>query len=260
MKKLCAFLILSVAFRLAFGQTEARVFKKEQLSNKELSLNEHRGQFLKYDFASLYTEADNQYVYGFIGDNYQRIRIKIIRITKDTLSSDTYNVYGKSMVKNNIDEFHGTIKITNIREFKVMCLGVDDELRNKGNKGQYVIIGDYSFSEDEKQSHSGVFKGTFRSNFYLDKKNTFHYDDIENYADGYCNNQFVGKWIEYKTNLAKRCNWGDYRIPNSSGFDIGAGEFSPSKGDGWQSVQERWSADKKIKAKAKLIENAKWWK
>lgn len=37
---------------------------------------------------------------------------------------------------------------------------------------------------------------------------------------------FVGSWTSYKTNIAKKCNWGDYRIPDSSDLDIGTGEFS----------------------------------
>ncbi|MGZ3757186.1 MAG: hypothetical protein ACXVAY_12680 [Mucilaginibacter sp.] len=258
MRKFFFFLLLLIIVKSAAGQSESVLYKKKQLADKSLTSVELKARFLKRDFSSLFTVTDNSVVYGFIGDNYQRIRMKFITVTKDTLASDTYNVYGKSMVKNNVDEFHGTIRITNVRKLKRLSLGIDSELKNKGNKAQYIILGDYSFSENEKQSHSGVFKGTFRSNFYIDRNDKFHYDDIE-IGDSYNNNQFVGIWAQYQGNLIKRCNWGDYRIPNSGDFDVGAGEFSPSKGDGWQSVHELWSADKKIKAKAKSTETAQWW-
>lgn len=49
-------------------------------------------------------------------------------------------------------------------------------------------------------------------------------------ADGFSNCQYEGTWTtSYKTNKIKRCNWGDYRIPNSSDLDEGCGEFIPQK-------------------------------
>ncbi|HTD99544.1 MAG TPA: hypothetical protein VK668_09655 [Mucilaginibacter sp.] len=237
---------------VTFAQTEAERFKKDQLKSKYLSEKEFKDQLIKHNFSSLVTHTDNSMVYGFIGDNYQRIRIKFITVTKDAVSPDTYHIYGKSMVKNNVDEFRGTITISNIRKLKVTSYGVDDEYKNKGIKGEFVIIGDYSFAEAEQQNHSGFFKGIFKSGFYLDKSNKVRYDDIESNADGYTNNQFVGQWIDYKTKIAKRCNWGDFRVPNSSDLDMGAGEFSPSDKYlkyGWQSLREH---DEKV-------ENAKWW-
>jgi hypothetical protein len=60
-------------------------------------------------------------------------------------------------------------------------------------------------------------------------------------ADGFSNNTFVGTWTSYKTGKSKKCNFGDYRIPEcegSNGCDIGAGEFSINpkyRENGWQS-------------------------
>jgi hypothetical protein len=247
---------------LTFGQIEAQKFKLAQLQNKGLSQKELSASLDSFDFSKIFTQTDNSMVYGFIGDNYQRIRIKFITVIKNESSPDTYIIYGKSMVKNYIHEFHGNITITNIRKKKVMSYGVDDECKNKGFKGEYVILGDYNFNESETQAHSGTFKGTFQSFFYKDKNNKVHYDDIENYSDNYKNNQFVGQWVSYKGNLAKRCNWGDFRIPNSGDFDIGAGEFSPNTTTlslGWQTVHDLWGSKLK-KEKAKQIEEAKWWK
>lgn len=216
-------------------------------------------KLLKYDFSKLFTFTDNAYVYGFIGNDFQRIRIKIISIKKDAVRADVYRVYGKSMVKNNIDEFRGFIMITTISEVKPMHYGVDDELKNKGIKGEYVISGKYKFEEDSNQLHSGVFKGSFHSKFYLDKNSDVHYYDIDSYSDGYANNQFVGTWANHDKKLSKPCNWGDYRIPNSGSFDGGAGEFSPIGGSGWETVRLQSSYDIKIADAAKKAESAQWW-
>lgn len=262
MKGRYLFLILFAMSRLVFGQTEAEDYKKTQLKNEDLINVELKSQFVSYDFSKLWTQTENQYVYGFIGDNYQRIRVKIIKVTKQPNSSDTYDVYGKSMVKNNIDEFHGTMTITNIRKYIVTLLGVDDEFKNKGFKGSFSMVGDYMFSENKDQMHSGIFKGTFRSDFYLDKNGKEHYNDIDNYSDRYNNNQFVGQWSQYDGKIIKRCNWGDFRIPNSGDFDIGAGEISPDDKYlkyGWQNLREIVISSSSA-SKATKSESTVWWK
>lgn len=209
------------------AQTLTKNINNRPLQKKDIT--EKRFDVLPndFDFSQLFQNPDNSVIYGFIGNNYQRLRIKFIRVMKSQSSPDVYMVYGKSMVKNDICAFRGSISISNILKYKTMVYGVDDEYKNKGIKGQYVIIGSYNFSEDSTQAHSGVFKGNFQSNFYLDKNNKVRYDDISLGSDGYTNNQFVGTWISYKNHLTKRCNWGDFRIPYSGDLDIGAGEFSP---------------------------------
>jgi hypothetical protein len=261
MKKALLTFIITFQFIGTFAQTDAEKFRNENLGNTYRSPIELKNKFTRYDYSKLFTATDNVLVFGFIGDNFQRIRIKILSIAKDSSQADTYNVYGKSMVKNNVDEFRGTIKITNIRKFKQTSYGVDDELKGKGIKGQYLIIGTYNFAEAATQEHAGIFKGCFTSGFYLDKNSMVHYDDIEKNADGYSNNQFVGQWISHNNKLVKKCNWGDYRIPNSKGFDIGAGEFSPADkylSAGWQTVRDL-HGNSAIAIKAKQVEHAKWW-
>jgi len=213
---------------------------------KNKLLNEH-------DFSKLFTLTDNSIVYGFIGSNYQRIRVKFIRISKKPDSNQIYIIYGKSMVKNTIDEFNGSIKISSIHLLIKNQHGCEDGYKYKGMKGEYSIFGEYTFAENSNEPHSGVFKGIFRSDFFINKAGDVVYDDIEGCADGYTNNQFVGEWVSYKNDIAKTCNWGDYRIPNSGNFDIGAGDFSPDDKYlkyGWQSVRDY----------SKQIEEAKWWK
>ena len=197
------------------GQIKTPHFRE---GNKTVDLSKEAIALLKkYDFSSLWTFTDNAYVYGFIGENHQRIRVKILKVTKDSLNEHIYHISGKTMVKTNICEFSGDIFITKIRKYEKTSTGVDGDFANK-----------------------------------------LHYDDLNYASDSFTNNQFVGSWKSYSSNLAKLCNWGDYRIPNSGNFDIGAGDFSPNTKDvslGWQTVIESYHSEK-----AKKEETSTWWK
>lgn len=255
---LLSFFTLSI--NSTFGQKQAQLFKSSELKENYLSVFELKNKFSNFNFSSLWLKTDNRFVYGFIGQNFQRIRIKFISIKKD--DNGTYIVFGKSMVKNNICDFKGSLEITNIRKYKLTSYGVDDEYKNKGIIGQYAILGDYVLTEDTKQKNTGVFKGSFKTEFYLTKDDKIHYDDIEIYADGYSNNEFVGTWISNKTKIIKPCNWGDYRVPGSNDLDVGAGEFSPADKYlrfGWQSVRDTYNQGA-ASEKAKKEEGRAWWK
>ena len=235
-------------------------WQKSILDNGELSRKEDKQSFLKYNFGPLWTDPDNSFVYGFIGENYQRIRIKIILATKLKNRPDTYIVKGKSLVKDNICEFSGTIKITKVRIYKKMHWGVDDKYKKTGIKKQGILIAAYHFLEDRTQRHSGIFDGLLSTSWYIDKIGKLKYDDIEKESDSYSNNQFVGTWKGYTNKLVKICNWGDYRIPFSGDLDGGAAEFSPVDKYvqfGWQSVRDAHFNDSQ---QARLEEEKQWWK
>ncbi len=127
------------------------------------------------------------------------------------------------------------------------------------------MLADYELRENPGQLKSGVFRGVTRINWYVDKQNRLHYDDVYGQGDGYCNNQFVGTWTSYTTKQTLRCNWGDYRIPNSGDFDMGAGEFSPADkylAYGWQDVRDCTfgGANEALSAAACKRERLAWWK
>lgn len=75
------------------------------------------------------------------------------------------------------------------------------------------------------------------------------------------NNVFVGFWKSYSEDTKKICNWADYRVPEANyDFDIGAGEFSPSKKyykKGWKNYQKAWLHGD---VEAKKDETMEWWK
>lgn len=255
------FLLLLVVVLGVSAQTNDQSVKwQTAILNKDgLFKREYKASIAKYDFGSLWTRPDNSYVYGFIGDNYQRIRIKIISATKSKSGSDTYIVTGKSMLKGNICAFHGTIKITHARIYKKMHFGVDDKYEKTGIRMQGVVIAKYHFIEDELKLNSGIFDGVLSTYWYVDKNGKINYDDLERNSDLYGNNQFVGTWREQLNGPVEICNWGDYRIPFSGDLDIGAGEFSPADRYlryGWQSVRDSHSNNDGI---ARQQEEQNWW-
>ena len=227
-----------------------------ELLEKENKLTEYQ----TYDFSKLWTETSNRSVFGIIGKSHKRLKVKLISVSP-TDNNLIYKVYGKSCVDGNICELNGTIEIKKILKLSELHLGVDDELKEAGIKDQGLIIAKYKFEEKIEQNHSGTFFGKLYTKWYIDKLNMIKYDNIQLRSDGYFNNAFVGEWISYRTNQSKLCNWGDYRIPEcNSDFDIGAGEFSPSKkyyAQGWENYQNAWLNNNKEAQQTELNE---WWK
>lgn len=244
-----------------FGQTNEN-FLVDFLLEDELKPSNVINQYNHFDFSKLWTKTENDLIYGIIGDEHQRIRIKLISVKKNPENPNEYYVTGKSNVKENICDFSGVIKIMEIREVKELHYGVDNEYENKGIQTQGILIADYEFNENKDQNHSGLFKGELFSKWYLDSKNKIKYDDIQSIYNSYSNNAFIGVWKSYKTGKEKICNWADFRVPNTNrDFDIGAGEFSVSEkywNKGWLDIALKNNAtkhiEKKVNRKAK-----EWW-
>ncbi len=192
---------------------------------------------------------------GFIGDNYQRFYIHFISVKKSTANPYQYIVTGKTKVKENICLFSGTINIVKASLFK-------KQVGEKYKLGfaECTIL----FYEDSMQKFAGFFKGKLTSKFYLDERNQLFYDDLEVGADGYYNNQCEAVWTSYTTRKTKKCNWGDYRIPQSKALDSGDGEFAVNKKYdlfGWKNYRIAWSDDPWVKGtgQAREAENKHWW-
>jgi len=249
-------LLILLNTNFLFGQRNSLEFKNQILTSEYIDKTDIKNEFLKYDISSLLTQTENRRIFGLIGDNYQRIRIKLISVIKNKDNPSQYFVYGKSMVKENICEFQGTITITNVFNFK--------ETDMPGIK-QGKVVGEYLFNENPAQKHVGQFKGVFSSNWYLDKDGILKYDDLSDVADGFTNNEFVGTWTSYSGTTIKICNWGDSRIPMSGDLDDGTGEFHPSdkyQANGWLTYDEAYSGgyDKEKTERARKIEQMEWWK
>jgi hypothetical protein len=200
----------------------------------------------KFDCSEMWTKYSNKTSQnGVIGQNYQRIRIHISTVIKDKVQANKYMVFGKSKVKNIICSFKGAIKIVNAYEF------TEEDNGYKRTGG--VLLAEYQFDEEGCRATSrGTFKGVLESEFVLDKKlGKALLDDSNSTADGYANNTFVGTWTGHSTGEAKKCIWGDYRLPFTFDFDVGDGEMHVNdkyKKNGWDSfvddpltdLYERW--------------------
>jgi len=229
-------------------------------------------QSAKYDFSKiwvrdsisdLYVENENENKkiktpepIGFIGDNYQRFYIHLISVVKDMENPNEYFAYGKTRVKNNLCAFQGKIKITSAQFGK--------ESDNPKFKRGSIIV-DILFFEDQNTISSGTIKGKMKTNFVLDIKGNMFYDSVNFVADGFSNNTFEGIWTSYKTKVAKKCNWGDFRIPSCGDLDIGAGEFSVNDKylkSGWETYKLAYGGSNNSDSYkiANRKESEKWWK
>ena len=197
---------------------------------------------------------------GYIGDNYQRFQIHFTSFQKSDKNPYEYVVAGKTRVKNNICDFTGIIRVISAKYYEIVD-GVNPDFPEYkfGN-----IMSKVEFFENKSQSGSGVIKGKLSTDVYFDEKGNLFYDDLMAIADGYYNNQFTGSWTSYITGNSKKCNWGDFRIPDSGSLDYGAGAFTLNKKyihNGWESYYYSYccSPDTNRTKEARKKELEKWW-
>jgi hypothetical protein len=227
-----------------------------QETNKSDYLNEIKQRDISYLFIHPYWEFDENQPIGFIGNNFERLRIKFISVIKNPLDPTEYLIYGKSKVKNNICSFQGKLIIDRSITFNEG----DDTLTLFGE-----LSGHYTLFEDQKQPGTGMFKGVFETYFWFEENNEIVYGSLT----GNTNNQFEGNWTNYKTLKSIKCNWGDYRIPDSGDLDIGEGDFIPAnkyKNNGWESYILGFGnfiddvpIDDNRRLQGLRIEKEKWW-
>jgi hypothetical protein len=223
-------LFLSITFcvvsRFALGQKQETSWL-QQLENAsdteyKLSPKNELARYSRFDFSQA-MKPQSEFL-GFIEPNYQRLNVYFDSITKGRSDPRSYTIKGATVVKGNRCDFSGTIRLTEIREYRPTH--PDDEYKSLGIPIHGFAIGTFRFNEDPNQKHVGVFEGTMFLYWYLDKNGKIRYDDVEAGADAYRNNQYVSTWTQYGSKTGKRANWGEYRIPLSGDLDIGDGEFS----------------------------------
>lgn len=256
--------ILLLSIFLSISSFSQNLCRTDIMNGEKLQSKNEIEKFLKYDFSELWLKTDNSLVYGILGNDFQRIQMKFISISKNINNQNEYLVYGKSNVKGNVCEFVGKITILKIQESKREHFGVDDEFKNSGIKTQGLLTAKYEFFENKTQSHSGYFTGNLETKWFLDKEDKIQYDTINMHSDGYFNNAFVGTWKMYNSKLEKKCHWGDFRVPSvDCGFDIGAGEFNVAEKyhkKGWLDIALKGKTVSLDINEAKSTEVAKnWW-
>lgn len=207
------------------------------------------------DLSDFWINNPTERRFGFIGENYRRLRIKFLSLIKNEDYQNQYFVYGKSKVSENICEFQGLIEVKESYYLKTVEYP-------EGKTG--ILAGEYTFYENKKTKHSGIFKGHFVTYWYKDKDGKIKYNDLWDVSAMYNNNQFVGTWTGYDNLNKLTANWGDGRIPQSGDLDIGTSEFAINRkyqSNGWDTFIKSWSGgftEEEIK-KARNTENKIWW-
>ncbi|GAB3636225.1 hypothetical protein GCM10027422_18150 [Hymenobacter arcticus] len=240
---------------------ESVAYRRTQLAASDLRPTDKLSQYTNYDFSPLWLTASNEVVVGFIGPGYQRLRLKILTAQRDKADPTRYQVTGKTQVLGYVSTFSGTIVMRQVRELRVLANRIDETVSPARQEG--ILLANYELRENASQPKAGVFRGVMETDWYLDKQGKLTYDDIRTTGDGLCNNQFVGTWTSYTTKKALRCNWGDYRIPHSGDFDMGAGEFGPQPkyyANGWEYFAALYGGSEAARMQAEQKEKKVWWK
>jgi len=264
-------IILTLSTKLLFGQMFGSPFDQNRATTDFFA------QIKDYDLSVVWT-ADSVLanedemrrraeILGFIGDNYQRLHVRFISIIQNPFNPYEYFAYGKTKVEENIRSFQGTIKITKARLYDETDTPVD--VFELPDYKQGYVESEVILFEDSKEESTGFFSGKLTTGFLIDDRGEFRYAAIMFYSDWFNNNQFVGIWTSYHTNLTKRAHWGDWRIPESGDLDIGAGEFSVNPKyyakNGWENWVSAWGypeppSSEKERQKAREKEKEQWWK
>lgn len=177
---------------------------------------------------------------GYRGRDFQRFYIHYDSVR--FMGNGVYKVEGRTRYRDTIRLFSGTITLDSMR------LNKGKHLPSTGKFGK--LCGHYQFDEDEF-SGGGVLTGKMWIGF-AKINGRFYYDAFKlGLADGYSNRQYEGVWTSKDLTHMEKCNWGDFRIPDSQGLDIGAGEFSPvdeHSGQGWQVYTCGWAENDSLQA------------
>ena len=242
-------------------------FLFSSFQNIDQETTDFYGSLKQYDICGLWNQdkiivEDGNETYdrpeplGYFGDDYYRFYIHFISVIQNKDNPYQYFVYGKTRLKKNICAFQGTITVTESKLFR------DSDA--PGFKQGYIMAR-FDFYEDSGQKGSGKLYGTCLTNFIIDKDNKLRYDALMAVADGFSNNAFKGRWQAYQSKENKKCNWGDFRIPESEKLDGGAGAFMPSKEyiqNGWENYEKVMTGTSESPEAKKAFENEnqKWWK
>lgn len=177
---------------------------------------------------------------GYRGRDFQRFYIHYDSVR--FMGNGIYKVEGRTRYRDTIRLFSGTITLDSMR------LNKGKHLPSTGKFG--TLCGHYQFDED-KFSGGGVLTGKMWIGF-AKINGRFYYDAFKlDLADGYDNRQYEGVWTSKDLTRMEKCNWGDFRIPDSQGLDIGAGEFRPvdeHSGQGWQVYTCGWAENDSLQA------------
>lgn len=247
-------LLLTMLFAQGYAQEKPKNFYDE-IKNYNLANIIMEDSIIAEDVENTKEKLHRAEPIGFIGNDYQRFYIHFSSVVKSKADPYVYVIRGKTKVKETIRPFEGTLIIKKA----VIGENIDFPKYQQGYAACELIL-----HEDKTQTSTGVIKGNMDIGYIIDPKKNFRYDALLFYTDGFSNNTFKGTWTSYKTKKSKKCNFGDYRIPESGDLDIGAGEFSPDPKyfeKGWKHyILSLYGETERDVETGRNKEKEKWWK
>ncbi len=201
MKILSLILILSVQ-PITSKQS---IFKPSLLSQLENCYELAPPKYWEKDYHILWK---NQRFEGVIGNDNQRIQMRVLSVEKDASQKGIYKIRGKSKVKNNICNFEGQLDIVQILLLDKGNIDCENPEMSEG-----ILSGKYLLCEDSTQNHVGCFEGEFTTLF--DEVNS-KVKSFKGWYDVQGVNDFIGSWTSYGKQQNKYCSWG-YLLPPNKG-------------------------------------------
>ena len=172
---------------------------------------------------------------GYRGADYERFDMCFTTVKKS--GAFTYSINGWTACKRIDLPFNGWIQLDSVKEYGGYYSEVEKDTHSPDNPVTYYrLYAHYFFSVGLNNIVSAEMSGLSWYDI-AEYDGILYYDGTGLISDGYCNNQYEGIWVDKATGDTLVCNWGDFRIPASNGFDIGAGEFSVApeyRQNGWE--------------------------
>lgn len=124
---------------------------------------------------------------GTISKKNIPIKVKYLVSEQNRNNDQEYFISGISVVERSLVKFEGKIKIT----------------KYKDRRKKSAVYGEYEFAEENKGSHSGIFKGKFIFTFdWNEKKQAVENKYIE----------FIGDWKSYDGTMSHKTQWDNQEI------------------------------------------------
>ncbi len=216
------------------------------------------GEFKTLSLEHLFTTKENS-MDGVIGDDFRRLRVHISEAKKSSADSMLYLVTGKTKVNSNICDFKGSLRIESVIKY-VEQAPEEPPYEVMGHLG-----GTFEFSEDQRQSGSGILSGRFSIKWNIYNESQVDFGNIwYTYRSSVID--YEGNWTEYKTKNSKRVCWSDYIsncLPEDFNCSDGPDIIPCDKyaRNGWESLKAMFDySNESARKKALETEVQKWWK
>lgn len=234
---------------------EANTHLSQMVQEQDLSSLWTTSDFLSYEDGEP-VRVGRSPALGYFGRSYNRFQIHYLSIRKAPSDRKTYHVVGMTKKKYKVYFFQGEMKIKKV----MMSTDLFQESYQRG-----YVEGTYMFREDKSEFGSGILEGKFRSYFFIDSDGAIRYDGLQQIEKpSFSNNTFEGVWTSYTNNKERICNWGDFRIPEAQGFDVGEDSFRPAVAtseNGWLNYERALpeNPNETERKAAQRKENEAWW-